>query len=290
MKNPEAVVRVPLIPANPGQFFACCGLLELADRLWSGAEGWFERESEFCIWSLGVQAETATAAIEQALRTSVLSNTMTGEELARLKWLSEAGKKNLTAADEADKKRLEGIRREAPLQLGSPIGIRLDWWRDDRSGGSRFKTWAGQQSVIEIAKAMKAPIESGDFRNLTIEEWFAKTISEGVPFNFDADLGPQSTSIDVGFSLDPLGIRGQLHPVIEFLTLIGLQRFRPRQIGKQNLYQFALWSQSLPPAGAAVAAAAISPSATTSVYEFSLLYRTKYLKSFLPAQLSKGTP
>ena len=27
---------------NPGQFFACCGLLELADRMWSGAEGWFE--------------------------------------------------------------------------------------------------------------------------------------------------------------------------------------------------------------------------------------------------------
>ena len=23
-------------PTNPGQFFACCGLLELADRLWQG--------------------------------------------------------------------------------------------------------------------------------------------------------------------------------------------------------------------------------------------------------------
>jgi CRISPR-associated protein Csb3 len=27
---------------NPGQFFACCGLLALADRLWPNTEGWFE--------------------------------------------------------------------------------------------------------------------------------------------------------------------------------------------------------------------------------------------------------
>ena len=35
-------IRVRVDPTNPGQFFACCGLLELADRLWDGAEGWFE--------------------------------------------------------------------------------------------------------------------------------------------------------------------------------------------------------------------------------------------------------
>ncbi len=33
---------------NPGQFFACCGLLELAHRLWPGSEGWFE-EKRFTI-------------------------------------------------------------------------------------------------------------------------------------------------------------------------------------------------------------------------------------------------
>ena len=35
------MIRVNVDPTNPGQFFACCGLLELADRLWPGAEGWF---------------------------------------------------------------------------------------------------------------------------------------------------------------------------------------------------------------------------------------------------------
>jgi CRISPR-associated protein Csx14 len=32
-------LRIKVDPTNPGQFFACCGLLELADRLWSGAQG-----------------------------------------------------------------------------------------------------------------------------------------------------------------------------------------------------------------------------------------------------------
>ena len=41
MTNPEPSIRVKVDPTNPGQFFACCGLLELADRLWPGAEGWF---------------------------------------------------------------------------------------------------------------------------------------------------------------------------------------------------------------------------------------------------------
>ena len=42
MTNPEPTIRVNVDVTNPGQFFACCGLLELADRLWPGAEGWFD--------------------------------------------------------------------------------------------------------------------------------------------------------------------------------------------------------------------------------------------------------
>lgn len=40
--GPSVCVRVD--PVNPGQFFACCGLLELADRMWGGVEGWFEND------------------------------------------------------------------------------------------------------------------------------------------------------------------------------------------------------------------------------------------------------
>src|SRR5271168_908987 len=50
MSDPTPSITVAVDPTNPGQFFACCGLLELADRLWPGAEGLFgEGGQEFKI-------------------------------------------------------------------------------------------------------------------------------------------------------------------------------------------------------------------------------------------------
>src|SRR5205814_8410328 len=42
MKATTQSFSVQVDVTNPGQFFACCGLLELAHRLWPGAEGWFQ--------------------------------------------------------------------------------------------------------------------------------------------------------------------------------------------------------------------------------------------------------
>jgi len=56
MPHPEPNITVNVDVTNPGQFFAYCGLLELADRLWpcvevvrSFTEPRFER-SRFCIF------------------------------------------------------------------------------------------------------------------------------------------------------------------------------------------------------------------------------------------------
>src|SRR5271163_2625185 len=46
-------IQIAVDPTNPGQFFACCGLLELADRLWPGAEGWFESIDQFMLQTAG---------------------------------------------------------------------------------------------------------------------------------------------------------------------------------------------------------------------------------------------
>ena len=46
-ESDKSIIRLKVDPANPGQFFACCGLLEIAERLWDGVEGWFEGD-HFC--------------------------------------------------------------------------------------------------------------------------------------------------------------------------------------------------------------------------------------------------
>src|SRR5215468_363408 len=40
--NPEPTIRINVDVTNPGQFFACCGLLELASRLDQNATAHFE--------------------------------------------------------------------------------------------------------------------------------------------------------------------------------------------------------------------------------------------------------
>ena len=78
------MIRVTVDPTNPGQFFACCGLLELADRLWKGAEGWFANQ-QFCLRPISqVEDATATSLFRQ-LSNCRLTNTMTSEQNNRLK-------------------------------------------------------------------------------------------------------------------------------------------------------------------------------------------------------------
>lgn len=274
-------IRVKVDPTNPGQFFACCGLLELADRLWPGAEGWFDG-GEFCMDCKGTLNE-----LLDALTGCHLTNTMTEAEHARFNELKALGAKRKKLGLEDESANLEKLLREAPIVLKSPFDITLDWFADDYAGGSRFKTWAGRQLVIEIAKAMKEPLNSPQWRN---ENCLAFSVTNcGLPFNFDSDLGGQGGAIDVGFSFDPLAgsaltrIESTARPALELLAFIGLQRFRPTEIKGENRFLYTAWNAPLPIQVAAPAACGAMPVAGAGRYEFRLLYRTKYLKSFLPA-------
>ncbi|VTT97842.1 crispr-associated helicase cas3 : CRISPR-associated helicase Cas3, Anaes-subtype OS=Planctomyces limnophilus (strain ATCC 43296 / DSM 3776 / IFAM 1008 / 290) GN=Plim_3147 PE=4 SV=1: ResIII [Gemmataceae bacterium] len=283
---PTPTIAVKVDPTNPGQFFACCGLLELADRLWPGAEGWFT-DGEFKIKCEG----TLDTLLDQ-LASCRLTNTMSAEQFARLDLLSEmkgAVRAKTKGLDE-EKKSLEKLVREEPILLKGPFNFRIDWFVDDSAGGSRFKTWAGQQSVLRISEAMKQALDPPVWRNPLPADWLTRSVVEcGLPFNFDSDLGAQGGAIDVGFSFDPLAgsaltrIESSARPALELLAFIGLQRFRPREIKGENRFVYATWERAQPVTTAMPAACGAVPHLGGCQYEFRLLYRTKYLKSFLPA-------
>jgi CRISPR-associated protein Csx14 len=65
MNDVESTMRVNVDVTNPGQFFACCGLLELVDRLWPGPEGWFEEPRH------GVGGGSVPASGDELLHTLV---------------------------------------------------------------------------------------------------------------------------------------------------------------------------------------------------------------------------
>jgi CRISPR-associated protein Csb3 len=213
---------------------------------------------------------------------------MSEEQVRRRDELGDRKQSSLSPKEKEEKKALDKLWREEPLVFHDPFGLTVDWFMDERAGGDRYKTWAGQQSVIDIARAMKEPIDDGEWLNLPPAEWLTRPGGSGLPFNFDADLGGQASALDIGFSLDPLHMSPRARPLLELTAFIGLQRFRPLADPEENRYKFSLWFQPLTPEIAAVATCGILALPRMRTYEFRLLYRTKYLKSFLSAQPLRG--
>ena len=289
MIHPTPTITVPVDLTNPGQFCACCGLLELARRMDAQTEAWFaDRQFKLA-------ATVLLRDVVEGLRQTTVENTMTPVQKARLGELSAMTKRERESIDgaEEEKKSLESLRREEPIVLAGGISLLIDWFTDEFAGGARFKTWAGQQSVLDIARAMHDGLSEAHVEDESSLWNSARHI--GLPFFFDSNLGAQGSALDIGFSFDPLDgsettrITGLRRPALELLAFVGLQRFRPREIAR-NRFVYVAWSSPLSVSVAAGAACQALSFRDAPVYEFRLLYRTKYLKSFLPAIPFQGDP
>lgn len=252
-------VRVDV--TNPGQFFAACGLLELASRVEPRVQGAFERDRFTVGGAIALDALIAT------LNGARLDAEVTGG----------GAEGDMDEGDDSD----DAVDRSAPLTLGRPFGLRLDWWLDRASGGRDLKVWAGTMNNVRIATAMFAALRAPEFRDEALfdvgqivydpENPTKKKKVE--PFYFDARRAPNAHSRDVGFSPDALDLRTTAFPAVEFLCLVGLQRFRPKPIGRR-LFNYCTWPQSLPiELAAPIVAGAVSvPGA--QVYQFENWFRT----------------
>lgn len=254
--TPEPSIRVKVDLTNPGQFFACCGLLELADRLWPGAEGWFDKQ-EFCIACGG--------ALSDLLR-----------EITAVKL------EQLNSDDDM----------ASPIRLPEPFGMTLDWWTDTISGGRQLKVWAGSMRNVRIARAMQQAI--GDVAEPdALLDYAAVVYDPGQsnkkvePYYFDSRRGWNAQALDIGFAPDSLHMTTAAYPAVEFLCLIGLQRCRPVTTQTRRVFNYHAWTSPMPTSAVAAAACdALMLSGTTS-YRFENAFRTdqKKHKSFLPATL-----
>ena len=223
MPNPIPDITIPVDLTNPGQFFACCGLLELADRLWPGAEGWFE-----------------------ARQFSILSGSPDYSLARLLEAFSDANSVQLDRDDNA----------ASPIRLDLPNeSIILDWWHDETTVGQRLKTWAGRQSGPQIFGLMKAFAARADEKNPF--DFSAPVFDRGrgkaskkttSPFYFDSRRA--ATSLDAGFSADEQQMSVSEFPIVEALAMVGMQRFRPRmdEATSPRSFVYNAWTKRLPTA------------------------------------------
>jgi CRISPR-associated protein Csb3 len=292
MSNPEPI-RVNVDVTNPGQFFACCGLLELADRLWDGAEGWFDGSEAFVL-SADERAYSISTLCAKVVDCS-FSPLLPLEELEELNKLNRTKailkktSKSLVKADEARRKSLNSKRIASGFQLGSPFELRVDWWLNENCDGDHLKTWAGQQAIAGIAEAIKENLVVANNENIFDVECAITRKSSGepvAPLSFDA--GRVGTAQDIGYSPDKVGQAITCCVWTEFLTLIAIQRFalKPDQ---NDFFTYHLWHEPLEVSVAAPAARGTIPNISAYKGTFRLAARdsgNRY-KAFQQATLTE---
>jgi CRISPR-associated protein Csb3 len=203
--------------------------------------------------------------------------------------LLNKSKESLTSQEKAEKVALGVEWNRERIHFGGGFDIWIDWWNDEFAGGSRFKTWAGKQLLWEILDALQRSMRARQWSTDLSKTCLFERFTDGnLPLYFDADIGGHSSSIDVGFSLDALSMRSSVRAVIELAAFVGLQRFRPRY--SRDIVTYDVWKEPLSPLLASVASAGVFTERTSETYEFEILFRSKYLRSFLPAHLTIQHP
>jgi len=250
----SAAISVSVDLSNPGQFFASCGLLEFAHRLWGGAEAWFGC-GEFCVRPLDSAGST-----EKTL----------GD---LLRAIATVPLKRIDPEDEFS----------SPIEILGPFDLRLDWWNEEESG-KRLKPWAGSMRGFRIALAMQKAMQSEKLQTRNVLD-AAQIVYDPLdpdkkvePFYFDARRGSAAKPIDIGFSPDALRMASVAYPAVEFLCLAGLQRFRPRPTESLRRFEYFAWSAPFPTFVAPLAACGLLAQAGDRGFRFENSFRTDQRK------------
>ncbi len=244
--NREATLSIPVDLLNPGQFFACCGLLELAHRKWGmEAKGTFD-DNHFYLYA-PISVKKLNTNFFQAI--SLISE----------------------KPDDP----------VCPIQLCiKDQTMILNWWLDITKGSNKanaMKTWSGNQKISNLLNLFLTETRKTE----SVAAGFQNSI------NLKGRLGVDSRSswnkIDAGFSPNTIGIEIPTYVMVEFLTAIGLQRFRPTKINQLKGYStrvvkwnYFVWKCDAIPVQLACIVNKILPEEKIQQFEFMIRNNGKY--------------
>src|SRR5262249_19764222 len=129
-------------PTNPGQFFACCGLLELADRLWPGAEVM----ANFSNGAFHIQSKASGISVQ-----GLIADLLDAPRVAEAPWRTING---------SDGKPVKDVKKITPVHVGGKINLRLSWWLDELEGHvSALKTWSAHKTSTGLLSDLAAAVD-----------------------------------------------------------------------------------------------------------------------------------
>lgn len=240
------MIRLDVDPTNPGQFFGCCGVFELAQRLWPRTTAHFEGArfvvSDGDLKELVMKAaQTPLEALEPANQTS------------------------------------------STLRLAEPFDLRLDWWKVERGLKTWAGRMSVDRIATSLQRDLPNTLSNGFFDDGHVVVGADGKKVE--PYYFDGRRGATALPLDVGFSSDALSLETVAFSATEFFTLVGLQRFRPANTrSKPRVYRYRAWRAPLPVTLAALATANVLTD-DGQLFQFESAFRTdqRKHKAFSPA-------
>lgn len=264
MNNDQLLIQIPVDLTNPGQFFACCGLLELADRFWPRADsvGGFEIHrfdcATFRIWSRGhFTSQLIVAALLGSRRKAVDP------------WQPIRGSDGKLATD---------AEKTKPVLIGAPVNLRLAWWLDEFSGTqTQFKTWSANTTSLGLFESTAVVVDPSAVTDMTL-----LTHAVGMTGRFGFDPRSSWDTLNTGYSPNDQGDAVDSYPATELVAAIGLQTFPPLAVNDH--YYYTPWEQPLPAIAARTVACGAIKHSNTRPYRFAVQSRGKF-KNFSKAEL-----
>ena len=252
-----ATASVPVDLFNPGQVFACLGLMELAEILCGSAEAGFDwsnpDDTRFVLRADGNE-NPITSALDFLASAELLECAPVGyQDLQPKKTKAPAPAlprrySHRYMAPQGDRMTLSALFESERGGLAS-----VSHWTEPetRIGRASFKLYAGNRSGCSILNSMlrgkgKAP---GVAQVLSLmgsdvaEDPFGPVVGIGGSFNLD----PRGawTALDAGYSPDKQNHSVAASPLVEILGVIGLQHSRPEQRPIRHV-RYCTWSEPIP--------------------------------------------
>ena len=256
-------VRINLDPCNPGQFYACCGLIELFELQGAQTRSHFEldrllpHKAAFVIANeLGVDLAEVIALLARAKYEAVHRRNVA------------SGRHSATTAGAGEPKTKDST---APVALGfSDRTMTLDWWLDQFwSDSSDLKLWAGNQSSLQIlAKLCELLPDNAEPASI----FEAAEMAKG---RFGVDPRSAWEALDLGYSPNEQNHSVRTYPAVEVLAAVGLQGFRPKGTRRTGL-GYCLWLAPLPATVARSACMQPWDGLPSAAYAFRLEGRGSY--------------
>lgn len=252
-----ATSSIPVDLRNPGQVFACLGLMEAAEILIGPATGgfvWKDQET------LARFILTAPGGDDPVL--SVLRFLTQAEAVALAP--AGSGMKDSHKTKTIESKNLE-FPCPQPSETSLPIILKFGdlclpishWvenlgsyrsingsWRSMRRDSVKF--WAGNNSGANIANLGLSLLPKADSDELMEAAYSPFSFTRPQTSSFRFAWQRDYTAQDVGFSPnDHSEIRMMGYPFLELLAAVGLQNARPCRQNKL-CYRYGVWQQELP--------------------------------------------